>query len=419
MMTQAFYTGISGIQNNSTAIDAVSNNLANIDTIGYRGYDVEFASLFEKSLNRPKSASSIDSTIGVGARVQATSMKQTSGSLILSDRSTDLAIDGDGWFGVQADGDPIFTRDGAFTFDANDDLVTVDGYHVLGTMGKNIEGEILTKKIDDIPLGDIQQQEKLNFPKYLIYPPEPTKNATFLGNIGTEDATRTMSATVVDPNNNKNALKLTYTKSATQNSTGILWDVVATVESIDGNTIYDTKTGQVAFDDRGALLSSTLTTIDNNGATVNINLGSEFNGVVSISNLDITSSSSADGTIGGELMGYDINKNAEVIATFTNGMQSSVGKIAVYHFQNDQGLQRLSGSRFRETPNSGQALFFKDENGQNILGANFQNFKLENSNISMQYGLTELIILQRAYDASSKLISTADQMMQKALQMDA
>ena len=131
----------------------------------------------------------------------------------------------------------------------------------------------------------------------------------------------------------------------------------------------------------------------------------------------ITSSSTANGTMGGELEGYEININGEVIAAFTNGMQSSVGKIAVYHFQNDQGLERLSGVNFQESSNSGKPIFYKDANGQNVLGTQITNFKLEASNVDITYGMTELIILQRSFDANSKSVTTADEMMKKALEM--
>lgn len=420
MMTQAFYTGISGIKTNSTAIDVVSNNLANIDTVGFRGNNYEFSSLFANMLSTSEVASSsVDSTIGLGSKIQASPMMTQKGSFMLSDRSTDLALFDDGWFGIQGTGDPLYTRDGNFTFDKNNDLVTQDGYHVLGTMGGNIENNTLTSQLAEIPLNDVGSQKKLNFPKSLIFPAEPTSNVVFSGNIGTESGIKTMSAGVIDPQGNKNELKLAFTLSPTQPTIGTQWDVVATTKSLDGTIIYDTQNAQVTFDETGGLVSSTLTSIDNNGVAIGIDLGSDFSGVVAIRNTPLSSSSSANGTIGGDLNGYDINKNGEVIATFTNGMQSSVGKIAVYHFQNDQGLNRISGTKFKESSNSGAPLFFKDESGKNIIGTDIQNFKLEGSNVQMSYGLTDLIILQRAYDANSKSITTADQMMQKALNMGA
>jgi len=419
MMTQAFYTGLSGIRTNQYAIDVVSDNLANISTVGFRGYETEFSSMFQTVLNTSANSSSVDSGIGVGSTLKSTSMMQSTGSLQLSDKATDLAIFGDGWFGVQGGNDPIYTRDGNFTFDANSDLVTMDGFHVLGTMGKNIQNDVLTAVLDEVKLADVAAQEKLQFPQSLTYPSEPSSTAKFLGNIGTGDEIRTIGAGVIDPQNNKNHLKLTFTKAAVQTPPGSQWDVVATTKTLDGLTTYDTQTGTASFDASGALESTTLTSINNNGAQVAMNLGSGYDGVTSISNLNITASSIADGTQGGDLVGYDINKNAEVIATFSNGRQSSVGKLAVFHFQNDQGLNRLNGSRFEESENSGEPLFFKDESGENIIGTDIVNFKLEGSNVSMSYGLTELIILQRSFDANSKSVTTADQMMQKALDMDA
>ena len=422
-MTQAFYTGITGIQTNATGINIISDNLANIDTIGFKGISYEFSTMFQSMINTPNESptgSSVNSSVGSGVQLQATPLIEQTGSLIPTDRSTDLAILGDGWFGMLGKGEPIYTRDGAFTFDANTDLVSVDGLHVLGTMGDNISKDnVLTKTLDDVLLGDINAQEKLHFPKTLTYPPEATSLVKYYGNIGTDPIIRNMGASIVDIDNNKNNLQLEFTKSATQTPPGSQWDVVATTRSLDDTIIYDTQTGTVDFDSSGALVSTTLSTIDNNGATINIDLGTGFNGVTAVSNTPISSSSTANGTIGGDLMGYDINKNGVVIATFTNGIQSSVGRIAVYHFQNDQGLNRLNGSRFQTTSNSGDPLFSQDANGQNVIGTDITNFNLEGSNISMSYGLTELIILQRAYDANSKSITTADQMMQKALSMDA
>ena len=419
MMTQAFYTGLSGIKSNQTAIDVVSDNMANISTVGFRGNTAEFSSIFESSLKTSSGSSSVDSSVGVGSTLSQTSMMTSNGSLQLTDKSTDLAIDGDGWFGVKGNGDKIYTRDGTFTFDANDDLVTYDGLHVLGTMGGNITNGELTKKLDDVALADVKKQEPLNFPKTLTYPAEATTKANYFGNIGILDEKRTMGAGVVDTKGNKNQLKLTFTKSAKQVAPGSQWDVVATTETLDEKTTYDTKKGTIKFDSSGALVSTTLTSIDNNGSSVNIDLGKGFSGVVSTGNKDITSSSTANGTVGGDLQGYDINVNGEVIATFTNGEQSSVGQIAVFHFQNDQGLTRLNGSRFQASVNSGDPLIFKDSKGNNIIGTKLTNFKLESANIDMTYGITELIILQRSFDANSKSVTTADEMMQKALSMDA
>jgi len=422
MMTQAFYTGISGLKTFSTGIDIVTDNIANISTPGFRGYNAEFSTIYDAALSG-SSQGVVTSQVGIGTRIASSSLIEANGSLLLSDRSTDLALQGDGWFGVQREGKPEYTRDGTFGFDANDDLVTGDGYHVLGTMGKNInDQDVLTKVLDEVKLGASGAQEKLRFPKSLSYPPEATTEAKFIANLGSGKPgfeTITVGAGVIDPNGTKNHLRLEFTKKTVQTPPGTQWDVKAQTQSLDGTIVYDTKFGEVKFNDRGALISSSLSTIDNNGAAVKMDLGSGYDGIVTIDIPVVSGSSIANGTPGGELRGYSINKNGEVIATFTNGMQSSVGRIAVYHFQNDQGLERLSGTRFQESANSGKALFYKDANGENVIGSEIVNFMVEGSNYDLTSGLTELIILQRAYDASSKSITTADQMMQKALDMDA
>ncbi|SFV53891.1 Flagellar hook protein FlgE [hydrothermal vent metagenome] len=416
MAIQAFYTGISGIQNSSVGIDVLANNIANINTVGYRGYTTEFASMFEDAI---ATGTVSGGSIGSGVRVQTTSMVREQGTLAPSDRSTDLAILGEGWFAVSGDGDPLYTRDGSFGFDSNSDLVTKEGFYVLGTKGNNISADnVLTGKIDEIALTEVATQEKLRFPKSLTYPAEASTQAKFLGNLGVGVEPITMSAAVVDPLGNRNQLRLEFVKDAVQVPPGNQYTVTATTQSLDGATIYDTQVGNVTFDASGAISSNTLTSINNNGAAVAIDLGAGFDGVVSIDLPLVSASSVADGTIGGDLVGYSINKNAEVIATFTNGEQSSVGKIAIFHFVNEQGLNRVNGTRFSASSNSGVPLFRKDENGNNINGTEVVNFSLEGSNIELSYGLTELIILQRAYDANSKSITTADQMMQKALNMD-
>lgn len=416
MMTQAFYTGISGIKAQQTAIDVVSDNLSNVSTIGFRGYSSEFSSLFEKMVNTGSGSSSVNSSVGVGAKLNTITMDEHLGTFQLTSNSTDLAILGDGWFGIQGEGKPLYTRDGGFTFDSERSLVTYDGYYVLGTKGNNINGEILTAQVAETPLGDIAAQEKLRFPQNLVFPVQPTSVATIGGNLGLEDVTRVISAGVIDSQNNRNDLRLEFIKTVPQPSVGTQWDVVATVESLDGTINYDTKSGTMVFDENGALLSNTLTSVNNNGTSVSIDTGSGFSGLLSNSN-PFSSSSSSDGLGAGDLLGYDVNKNGEVIATFTNGMQSSVGKIAVFHFQNDRGLERVNGARFSEAVNSGSPLFFKDANGNNIIGTDLTNFKLEGSNVRMEVGLTDIIVMQRAFDANSKCIKTADEMLQKALSM--
>lgn len=419
-MNQAFYTGIVGMQAHQYSLDIVADNLANVNTIGFRGSQAEFASLFEEVLGSTSSGSTTTDSIGLGTRIQTTAMMQQQGSLILGDKNTDLAIEGEGWFGINGHGQDLYTRAGAFTFDSGRNLVTEDGFYVLGTMGNNFSGNVLTEQVDAVALGDVAAQEALILPDSLLFPVEPTTLAEFSGNLGTEDILRSVSAPVISADSEHNRLRLDFTQSTPQPATGIAWDIAGTTTSNDGTITYDTQNGSALFDETGRLISFIMPPLDNNGSPVSVDLGEGFTGVTSNVSESIPSlSSSADGFESGDLIGYRINQYADIIASFSNGRSSAVGKIALYHFQNDQGLNRINGSRFEESANSGKPIFYKDAQGNSILGSTVYSGRLENSNVRIENGLTELIILQRSFDANSKSVTTGDQLIQKALQMDA
>jgi flagellar hook protein FlgE len=420
MMNQAFYTGINGLQTHQYSIDVITHNIANINTPGFRGSQVEFSSFFEKSLNTDSLGSSTANSIGIGAQIQATPMMQSNGALIDTDLTTNLALEGDGWFGISAPDGNFYTRAGDFSFDGERNLVTTAGHFVLGTMGSNINNGVLTEELVETPLGTVGTQVSLRMPQDLIYPVQPTTEAQFFGNLGVDNVGRLNSASIIDANGQKNRLELRFNMSNPQPTTGTAWDIVATVTNADGSVLYDTQTGSATFDEFGAITGFTMPSVNNNGTTVSIDLGTGFGGMIANAGDSAGEFSSAsNGFEGGELVGYDINKNADIIATFTNGRQSAIGKVAVYHFQNDQGLERISGTLFKESSNSGQPIFYTDADGNAILGAITRNAMLENSNVRTEVSMTELIVMQRSYDANSKSVTTADELIQKALQMDA
>ncbi len=417
-MIQAFYTGISGLQATQMAIDVTSDNLSNVNTVGFKNSSVEFSSVFASAGDRAN-AGAITSQSGSGVKVQATAVNLSQGELIQGDRDTELAIDGDGWFGVKGNGNTEYTRNGNFNFDADRNLVTDDRSHVLGTMGNNIKDGVLVESLNSVDLGSVNTQEALNFPTDLRYPVEPTSKVSFSGNLGINTTTTSASSTAISASSENNAVKLAFTQVIPKPASGTAWDIVATVKSADGSTTYDTQQGSVTFTETGALDSFNIPILDNDGTAVSVDLGSAFDGLIANGIEEPSISSSSNGLEGGDLVGYRINQDANVVAAFSNGRSSSVGKVAIFHFQNDQGLEKLSGSRFTQSNNSGNPIFFTDSNGTNVNGSSVLNYRLENSNVRVEVGLTELIVMQRSYDANSKSISTSDEMIQKALNMGA
>jgi len=420
-MIQSIYAGVSSLQSFQTGIDVLANNIANVNTVGFKGQTTEFSNLFNKAVSQ--TATTTSAQLGLGVRVSATPLDLSIGSYSQTESNTDLAIVGnDGWFGLSggANSDQYFTRAGNFKFDpystANEStvrLVSQEGFFVTGTLANNTANGVLNPVVSslDLDLANVDSQEPLIFPSDLNYPVEPTTQADFFGNIGVAAVPQVISATVISPQSERNNLRLIFTQTNPQPAVGTSWDVTATTQSSDGSILYDTQTGVVTFGETGTLTSSTLGTIDNDGAPVLMNLGTGFNGVISNNGPSVASSASVDGALAGDLVNYTVNRNGEVISTFTNGRQSVVGKVAIYHFQNDQGLESVGGTKFRASSNSGNPIFYEQDNGQLLSNT------LETSNVTLETALTELIILQRSYDAASKTISTADQLLQNALRM--
>lgn len=425
-------------------MDVVADNVANVNTVGYKGSTAEFADLFTNALGSAgKTPTSND--IGIGSRLQSTTTQMQNGSLLASERFNDLAISGNGWFGIVSGEAMSYTRAGNFVFDevqktAGDvnssvaRLTTTEGKYVTGTMltnysyngsfdygDKTINGAIGAYVVNDptneADLKGVDAQEMLEFPTRLAYPVEPTTKAQFFGNLPPDNQIHTISADVISGTNERNRLKLTFTQSAVQPSTGIAWDVVATVTSNDGSQVYSTKNGQAIFDGSGGLSSCDITSMDNDGTSVAVDLGNSFNGVISIDGLAASGSSRSDGVSGGTLTKYGINPNGVIVADFSNGRQSAIGRIAVYHFRNDQGLNRIGNTEFQDSSGSGKPLFWTDASGNPISGAIINSGQLENSNVRLDVGLTDMIIMQRAYQANAKTITTGDELIQKALQM--
>lgn len=433
-MTQGYYSGISGIQSMQYGLDIISDNLANSSTTGYKSAIAEFSDIFSQTLSSSGASIPTANDIGLGVKLQATTTQFQQGDMIFSDRFNDLALEGNGWFGVISKNQNYYTRDGHFSFDTyqkvNGDvnsstarLVTADGMYVSGTMLSNYSYDaaagtyVLNTPTGSVALNGVDKQGILEFPTQLTLPAVPTSTTSFYGNLGFDNEPRTMSADAISDKNDHNRVKLVFTQSAIQPPTGISWDIAATVTSNDGQITYDTQQGQAIFGASGLLLSSNLPTMNNDGTPVSVDLGSAYGGVISSSGVAISASSQSNGSQKGILNKYAINQDGMIIADFSNGRQSTIGRVAVYHFQNDQGLNRDGGTYYSESSNSGKPMFWTDPTGNTITGGKIRSGMLEASNARMDVGLTDMIIMQRAYQANAKTITTVDEMIQKALQM--
>ena len=222
-------------------------------------------------------------------------------------------------------------------------------------------------------------------------------------------------------------LHLTNTnRTSTDN---FIYEVVAGVYDDNGALIGSESRGQITFNQHGALISNTLTSVPNpQGGVININFGTPTNspstdrtgagwdGVYILP--DSTSdaiTASGNGVAEGFFNRYQIEQDGSIIVQFTNGKTVTVGKLALYTFINEQGLAVVGGNNFTATSNSGAASFLYDNEGKLVRPALFVGQKLEMSNTDLSTELTNLIVMQRGFEASSKSITTSDSMLQTAI----
>ena len=167
------------------------------------------------------------------------------------------------------------------------------------------------------------------------------------------------------------------------------------------------------------MLTNTIPTLSNGGTPLTLNLGepNSYTGLISSVTLEKSNAATSDGYIEGFLSKYGIDGNGNVIAEFSNGRSSAIAKVALYHFQNDQGLNKESSTLFSTSSNSGKPIFYLNDDGESFLGSKILSSKLEGSNVSYATALTELIVMQKAFDASAKSITTSDQLIQNAINM--
>lgn len=211
--------------------------------------------------------------------------------------------------------------------------------------------------------------------------------------------------------------------------TDYIYEVVAGVYDDNGALIGEESHGQITFNQHGALISNTLTSVPNpQGGVININFGTPTNSpstdrtgagwdgvyILPKSTSDAITSS-GNGVAEGFFNRYQIEQDGSIIAQFTNGKTVTVGKLALYTFINEQGLAVVGGNNFMATSNSGAASFLYDNEGKLVRPALFVGQKLEMSNTDLSTELTNLIVMQRGFEASSKSITTSDSMLQTAI----
>jgi flagellar hook protein FlgE len=390
---RSLFSGITGLRQHQTLMDVVSNNIANVNTAGYKSSSVVFEDTLSQ-LVRPASTPANGTggvnpaQVGLGVQLGAISTNFGQGSAQNTGRSTDLMIQGDGFFVLQNGNMQEYTRAGSFTFDMDGTLVNPEGMRVQGWMAAN--GVVNTNGTPtDIVL-----------PAGTLIKPQASSTVTLGGNIQpdpTNTDVLTLGQTVYDGQGIGHPLTITLTNDGSGGYT---------VDITDANGGETPTQGAVTFDATGAITVGTAPSVvlaDGTTVTIDMTKVTKYGGPKS---LNVTS---ADGYAAGSLQGFQIASDGSVTGTFSNGQKLAMAKVALANFTNPTGLEKVGNTAYRSTTNSGTAQINTAGSGGvgTLLGG-----AIEMSNVDLAQEFTSLIIAQRGFQANSRVITTSDQMLQ-------
>lgn len=412
-MLRSLLSGISGLRNHQLRMDVIGDNIANVNTVGFKASRVSFRDGFAQVLEAATQAQDTRggrnaSQVGSGVTLGSIDAVFTQGSLEATGRTFDLAIEGSGFF-VLGDGSrTYYSRAGDFQLDGSGRLVQAGTGLVVQGVGADAQG-LLTGAVGDLvlPLGEEAA-------------PVATRQIRLSGNLDASaeaGAVRTMSATVYD------AAGLTYEVTLTFTSTGNGgWDWTATGE---GGSLMPADAGSATFDGEGVLTDFTypdgangLTLTRPGGGTFTVEVISgdalgqnPLTGYASPSTATVLGQ---DGYGSGELTDVSVDANGIITGLYSNGTDRVLGQIALATFANPAGLTRGGGSLYLASSNSGlPAIGFASDSGASSLTSG----ALEASNVDISQELTDMIITQRGFQASAEVISTSDELLAEVINL--
>ncbi|MDY0892538.1 flagellar hook protein FlgE [Frigoribacterium sp. CFBP9030] len=384
-MLRSLYSGISGLRSHQTMLDVTGNNIANVNTSGFKASTTQFQdtlSQMTQGAGGPQTGvgGTNPAQVGLGVQVAGISTNFAQGSAQATGKATDLMISGDGFFVTRLGNDTVYTRAGSFDFDAQGRLTSADGKLVQGysaTNGVVNEGGAV---------GDI------TLPLNGAAPAVQTTTATLGGNLPSDTAIGGVvrrDTKVYDAAGNESTLSLTFTRTAQG------W-------AVEGQNGTARGTATLGFTATGGSTGNTALTVGG----VSVALG----GITGFAALNTVGVTDQNGREAGTLQGFSLSKDGTLVGQFSNGESLAVGRIALATFANAGGLEKAGGSGYRATANSGDARIGAP--GSPGVGS-LASGTLEMSNVDLSQEFTNLIVAQRGFQANARIITTSDEVLQE------
>jgi flagellar hook protein FlgE len=406
------FSAISGLRAHQNWMDVIGNNIANVNTTGFKVGRVRFQDILNQTVRGAGSPTAGHGgtnpvQVGLGVVVGAIDTIQTQGALQSTNRFLDMAIQGEGFF-VMSDGNKtVYTRDGAFDLGIDGKLLnSSNGLYVMGWPANDV-GQVDTSQAPTsltIPLG--QQIDAT-----------PTSSFNIMGNLNAAadpavpaDAEYKSDVKVVDSLGVTHKLTLKFTKTA-DNSWSYAYEVPAGMTDV---TVGGGGSGTLTFKPTGELdvASSTFAdlslTFTGGADTMTITGGGDFSKMTQIASLS-TGKAVGNGSEAGGLTSFSVSADGQVLGLYSNGTTKNLGQIAVATFANPGGLLKMGTNMFSSTANSGDAnIGVADSGGRGSLA----NGYLEMSNVDLAEQFTNMIMAERGFQANSRVITTSDEVLQ-------
>ena len=436
-ISQALYTGVTGLGTNADAMSVIANNIANANAKGFKRDRAEF----EDMLSQDLATGSGGGQIGRGSRMRNVRTIHTQGGLAVTDVLTDMAIQGMGFFvmsnpntEVQESAGKFYSRVGSFSFDKDGYLADSSGGRVQGYM-TNERGELSSR------LGDVRIETNQ-------IPPSATKVVTLDLNLDPREKISEIDFDISRPEETSNfnnsvtifdsyggAHQMTVFYKRIEDGDGVSFEWHASVDSsevtdaVDGESYKEIGNGIVKFDGNGNLVEEIQEDFEVNfagGAKPAQNILLDFgknitteggNGVgasTSIASKSTTNFHAQDGFEAGNIKSLKIDLDGKIKGVYTNGVIKDLGALALATFENQNGMMKAGRNQFYATIDSGPPKIGMPQTG--TRGAVFAS-SLEESNVDLAREFVQMIMTQRGFQANSRSITTTDTMVEEVVNL--
>lgn len=406
-MLRSFSSAVSGMESNQMYLDTVANNIANVNTTGFKAAHPVFQDLLSQTIRGGESVTPIRAglnpfQIGLGSTLSGQVMDTSQGNLSPTGRPDDIAIQGTGFLIVSDGAQQFYTRDGRLGVDSSGRLVhEATGDLVVGWVAAG--GKVNTSGVP----GPIVVNTTFNAPT-------ATTTEKIGGNLDASspvNVTSGLTITVYDSLGSAHQMQLVFQKTA-----GNTWTM--SVTPAEPGVTATLSSTSATFSTTGAYTGTNPITLTVNypagGGTTPQTITLDLSQVTQYSNSSSLSVTAQDGYTSGQLLSTSFGENGEIFGTYSNGQTQLLGQLALASFTNPDGLARMGGNIYQLTPASGTAQIGTANTGGR---GSINPGDLEQSNVDLSQQFTQMITAQRGFEASSSVVRTANSILQSVINL--